>query len=143
VPGWPPAGQAASRLADATLTQSQWRQRWEVERWFLCADGEADKYLGNETIRVHPQEGCLEVRLPTPLAYLANAPHGRYRVWCPVQFTHRGGDWAAQATSGAVRYDIDFLPDRNRWYLSASWKRAAPLAITVPQAVVGGSWRWT
>jgi len=29
---------------------------------------------------------------------------------------------AAQAASGAVRYDISFNPDRGRWYLAASWK---------------------
>lgn len=43
------------RQADGTLGHTLWRQRWTAERWFLCADGEADKHLGNETIRVHPQ----------------------------------------------------------------------------------------
>jgi hypothetical protein len=126
------------RLADAALMQSQWRQRWTAERRFLCADGEADKYLGNETIRVHPQEGWLEVRLPTPLAYLANNPHGRYRLSCPVRFTHRGAEWAAQTASGAVRYDIDFLPDRGRWYLSASWRLPTSRAVPIQQALADG-----
>jgi hypothetical protein len=101
-------------LADATLTEPQWRQRWTAERWFLTADGEAPKHLGNETIRVHPEESWLELKLPAPLAHLANTPHGRYRLSCPVRFTHRGEEWAAQAASGAVRYDIAFLPDRGR-----------------------------
>ncbi len=128
------------RLADATLTEQQWLQRWTAERWFLTADGEAAKHLGNETIRVHPEEGWLEVRLPTPLAYLSNRP-GRaptYRLSCPVWFTHRGEEWAAQVASGAVRYDIAFLPERGRWYLSASWTPPARPAITVQQAVAGG-----
>jgi hypothetical protein len=128
------------RLAAAELTEPQWQQRWRTERWFLCADGEAAKHLGNETIRVHSQEGWLEIRLPTPLAYLSNRP-GRaptYRLSCPVRFTYRGEEWAAQVASGAVRYDIDFLPDRRRWYLSASWTRPAPPAVTVQQAVAGG-----
>jgi hypothetical protein len=29
---------------------------------------------------------------------------------------------AAQATTGAVRYDISFGTAKNRWYLDASWK---------------------
>jgi hypothetical protein len=102
------------RLAAAALTEPQWRQRWVAERWFLCADGEAAKHLGNETIRIHPEEGWLELKLPAPLAWLANTPHGRYRLSCPVRFRHRSGEWAAQVASGAVRYDIAFLPDRGR-----------------------------
>jgi len=61
-------------------------------------------------------------KLPAPLACLANRPHGRYRLACQVAFTHRGDDWAAQATSGAVRYDITFDPAKGRWYLHASWR---------------------
>jgi hypothetical protein len=76
---------ARHRLAEAALTEPQWRQRWRTERWFLCADGEAAKHLGNETIRVHPGEGWLELKLPAPLAWLANTPHGRYRLSCPVR----------------------------------------------------------
>lgn len=29
--------------------------------------------------------------------------------------------WAAQVASGAVRYDITYHPERDRWYLDASW----------------------
>jgi hypothetical protein len=87
---------------------------------------------------VHPEEGWLELKLPTPLAHLANRPHGRYRLSCPVRFTHRADDWAAQAASGAVRYDIQFVPDRGRWYLAASWRRPTPSAGTVQQAVADG-----
>src|SRR6266540_3632735 len=129
---------ARHRLADATLTERQWRAQWEAERWFICADGEADKHLGNETVRVHPEEGWLELKLPAPLAHLANRPHGRYRLSCPVRFTHRADEWAAQVESGAVRYDIDFQPDRDRWYLAASWTRPTPPAVTVQQAIAGG-----
>jgi hypothetical protein len=126
------------RLIDARLTKGQWRQCWTAERWFLTADGEAHKPFGNETIRVHPEEGWLELKLPAPLAYLANQPHGRYRLSCPVQFNHRGDEWAAQVASGAVRYDIAYRPDRGRWYLSASWTRSAPPAVTVQQVVADG-----
>jgi hypothetical protein len=118
---------------DAALTVAEWRARWQAERLFLTADGEADKAWGNETIRVHPDQGWLELRLPTPLAHLSNTS-GRaatYRLSCPVAFAHRAGEWAAQAASGAVRYDIHLDPakGKGRWYLDASWR---PPARPVP-----------
>jgi hypothetical protein len=106
------------------LTKAEWRERWEAERLFLTADGEAAMAWGNQTIRVHPNQQWLELRLPTPLAHLSNTS-GRvptYRLSCPVRFSHRAGEWAAQAASGAVRYDISFDPARRRWYLDASWQ---------------------
>ncbi len=109
-------------LEDAKLTHEQWRGRWQAERLFLTADGEAGKAWGNETIRVHPEQHWCEIRLPAPLAHLANRPHGRYQLACPVVFNHRGGEWAAQAATAAVRYDISYQPDRDRWYLAASWR---------------------
>jgi hypothetical protein len=124
-------------LEAAELTESQWRQRWAAERLFLTADGEADKAWGNETIRWHPVQGWLELKLPTPLGHLANRPHGRYRLTCPVAFTYRGDEVAAQAASGAVRYDITLDPDR-RWYLAASWKVNSGPIPSVEQAVADG-----
>ena len=111
-------------LAAAGLTPAQWRVQWEAARLFLTADGEKDKALGNETIRWNPDQGWLEIRLPAPLAHLANRPHGRYRLSAPVGFSYRGGEVAAQAGTGAVRYDISCDPVRGRWYLDASWKAA-------------------
>ena len=106
------------------LTQQDWQAQWEAARLFLTADGEKDKAWGNETIRWHPGEGWLEIKLPAPLAHLANRPHGRYRLSCPVEFSYRGDEVAAQATSGAIRYDIACDPTRGRWYISASWRMA-------------------
>jgi len=125
-------------LEAAELTESQWRQRWAAERLFLTADGEADKAWGNETIRWQPVQGWLELKLPTPLAHLANRPHGRYRLTCPVAFTYRGDEVAAQAAAGAVRYDISQDPDRRRWYLAASWKVDSGPIPSVEEAVAGG-----
>jgi hypothetical protein len=79
---------------------------------------------GNETIRVHPEQRWMELRFPTPMAGLSNTP-GRactYRLQCPVTFSYRRDEWAAQATNGSVRYDISYQPNRNRWYLDASWQ---------------------
>jgi IS605 OrfB family transposase len=111
-----------ANLAQAGLTEAGWRRQWESARLFLTADGEKDKAWGNETIRWHPGQGWLEVKLPAPLAGLANRPHGRYRLSAPVQFAYRGDEVAAQAATGAVRYDITYDPARGRWYLDASWK---------------------
>jgi hypothetical protein len=113
---------ARANLAAAGLTEAGWRERWEAERLFLTADGEKDKAWGNETIRFNPDEGHLEIKLPTPLGHLANAPHGRRRLSCPVAFAYRGGEVAAQSATGAVRYDISLDPETGRWYLDASWK---------------------
>jgi hypothetical protein len=117
-------------LDEANIAEEQWRSRWQAERWFLTADGEATKRWGNETIRVHPDEQWLELRVPTPLAGLSNTP-GRaatYRLACPVTFTHRREEWAAQVATGAVRYDLSYQSDRGRWYLDASWRLPAVAA---------------
>jgi IS605 OrfB family transposase len=110
-------------LAEAGLTEPQWRQQWEAARWFLSADGEAGKRFGNETIRLTPA-GELSVRLPAPLAHLANAAHGRYVLSGTVAFAHRGQEWADRVTANqAVAYRIHFCPDKQRWYLDAAWQR--------------------
>ena len=67
-------------LTEAGMTEAWWRREWESARLFLTADGEKDKAWGNETIRWNPDEGWLEIKLPVPLAHLANRPHGRYRL---------------------------------------------------------------
>jgi hypothetical protein len=109
-------------LEDAKLTSEQWRAGWQTERLFLTADGDAEYPLGNGTIMVHPERRWCEIKLPAPLAHLADRPGGRYRLACPVVFTHRGDEWAAQAATGAVCYDIEFDPMKRRWYLHASWR---------------------
>jgi hypothetical protein len=114
-----------ANLDAAAITQDQWRAQWDAARLFLTADGEKDKAWGNETIRFHPDESWLEIRLPRPLGHLANRPHGRYRLSCPVAFTYRGDQVAAQAATGAVRYDITLDAARDRWYLDASWRLPA------------------
>jgi IS605 OrfB family transposase len=113
-----------SNLAQAGLTEAQWRQEWESARLFLTADGEKDAAWGNQTIRWHPGAGWLEIKLPSPLAHLANRPHGRYRLSASVEFAYRRDEVTAQAASGAVRYDISHDPVRGRWYIDASWKVA-------------------
>ncbi|WP_329450434.1 IS200/IS605 family accessory protein TnpB-related protein [Streptomyces sp. NBC_01724] len=117
-------------LTDAGLTEDRWRERWEAERWFLAADGESGKRFGNETIRVTP-DGEVSVRLPAPLAHLANARHGRYVLTARIGFVHRGAKWADRIEANrAVAYRIHLAVERGRWYLTASWQR--PVVQTIP-----------
>lgn len=117
-------------LEAAELTEAEWRRRWEAERWFLAADGESGKRFGNETIRVTP-DGEVSVKLPAPLAHLANARHGRYILTAQVEFKHRGEEWRDRVTGNrAVAYRIHLDVSRGRWYLTASWQR--PVVKTVP-----------
>ncbi|HYS36056.1 MAG TPA: hypothetical protein VEO01_10535, partial [Pseudonocardiaceae bacterium] len=93
-------------LATAKLTEHEWRQRWEAQRWFLAADGESGKRFGNETIRVTP-DGEVSIKLPAPLGHLANAPHGRYTLAARVTFAHRGEEWRDRIEGNhAVAYRI-------------------------------------
>lgn len=120
-----------NNLACAGPAPGQWREQWGAQRLFLTADGEKDKAWGNETIRWNPDQGWLDIRLPTALAHLANRPNCRYRLACPVAFTYRADEVAAQAQTGAVRYDICFDPASGRWYLDASWRMPEQVTPTV------------
>ncbi|RPE47075.1 IS605 OrfB family transposase [Streptomyces sp. Ag109_O5-1] len=118
------------QLETAHLTHEQWRHRWHAERRFLEADGESGKRHGNETIRVTP-DGEVSLKLPAPLAHLANAPHGRYVLAGKVSFAHRAEQWADRVTAHrAVAYRIHEDVQRGRWYLTASW--TIPPTSTVP-----------
>jgi IS605 OrfB family transposase len=110
-------------LTAAGKSETQWRAEWESARWFFTADGESGKRYGNETIRVTP-DGEVSIRLPAPLAHLANARHGRYVLTARVSFPHRGAEWRDRITGNrAVAYRIHLDVTRDRWYLDASWTR--------------------
>jgi IS605 OrfB family transposase len=128
-------------LPAAQLTEAQWQQRWQAERWFLQADGESGKRYGNETIRVS-SDGEASIKLPAPLKGLANAPHGRYVLACRVGFPHRGQEWADRVEANrAVAYRIHLDVARGRWYLTASWQipvsRTIPMAAALAHGVIG------
>ncbi|WTC84680.1 transposase [Streptomyces sp. NBC_01637] len=125
-------------LTEARLTEGEWRQRWEVERWFIAADGESGKRFGNETIRVTP-DGEVSIKLPVPLAHLANTRHGRYILTARIGFAHRGEEWADRIEANqAVAYRIHLNTDRGRWYLTASWQRPAVQTIPMETARARG-----
>ncbi|MDF6045816.1 transposase [Streptomyces sp. JH14] len=125
-------------LAEAELSEERWRERWEAGRWFLAADGESGKRFGNETIRVTPN-GEVSIKLPAPLAHLANARHGRYTLASTVAFAHRGVEWADRiAANRAVAYRIHLDVERGRWYLTASWQRPVVQTIALEAARARG-----
>ncbi|MBB3726274.1 transposase [Nonomuraea dietziae] len=125
-------------LEKARLTETEWRQRWEAERWFLAADGESGKRYGNETIRVTP-DGEVSIKLPAPLAHLANAKHSRYILASRIQFKHRGEEWGDRVHGNrAVAYRIHYDVARGRWYLTASWQRPVVKTIPLETARAGG-----
>ncbi|WP_405619244.1 IS200/IS605 family accessory protein TnpB-related protein [Streptomyces sp. NBC_00076] len=128
-------------LETAGLDEAKWRQRWRAERMFLSADGESGKRFGNETIRI-TDTGQLSIKLPAPLAHLANASHGRYLLDATVAFKHRGEEWRDRITANrAVAYRIHHDVARGRWYVTASWQRAIapvlPLDAALARGVVG------
>ncbi|MEV5747187.1 IS200/IS605 family accessory protein TnpB-related protein [Actinoallomurus sp. NPDC052308] len=124
-------------LEAAELTKAEWCARWQAERRFIHADGESGKRYGNETIRITP-EGEVSIKLPAPLAYLANAGHGRYVLAAPVSFPHRGEQWRDRVTTNrAVAYRIHEDVERGRWYVTASWT-IPPVIITPLETIRTG-----
>ncbi|MET8167870.1 IS200/IS605 family accessory protein TnpB-related protein [Streptomyces sp. NPDC005329] len=125
-------------LDAAQLTESAWRGRWEAERWFCQADGESGKRYGNETIRVSP-EGEMSIKLPAPLAYLANARYGRYVLACRIEFAHRGGEWADRvAANRAIAYRVHLDTGRDRWYVTAAWQIPPTPTLPIETALAHG-----
>ncbi len=85
----------------------------------------------------------MSIKLPVPLAHLANTRHGRYILTARIAFAHRGAEWADRiAANRAVAYRIHLDTERGRWYLTASWQR--PVVQTIPletaraRSLVGG-----
>jgi IS605 OrfB family transposase len=125
-------------LDRAGLEEAAWRDRWEAARMFLAADGESGKRFGNETIRI-TGTGQVSIRLPAALAHLANAPHSRYVLDTTAVFRHRGEEWADRISANrAVAYRIHHDPVRRRWYITASWQRAAVPVLPMDTALAKG-----
>ncbi|WP_223838781.1 hypothetical protein [Nocardiopsis deserti] len=132
-------------LDRAQLSETAWRARWEAARSFLQADGESGKRYGNETIRITP-DGQVSIRLPAPLAHLANAAHGRYVLSYRMAFAHRGTEWADRveadrAVAYRIHLDTGRGPGQGRWYVTASWTPTpvpqVPWETALARGVVG------
>ncbi|MFF4042719.1 IS200/IS605 family accessory protein TnpB-related protein [Streptomyces sp. NPDC001816] len=125
-------------LDEAGMDEQVWRERWRSARMFLAADGESGKRLGNETIRIS-DAGQVAIKLPSALAHLANAPHGRYELEATAVFRHRGEEWADRITTNrAAAYRIHHDVLRGRWYVTASWQRTPVPVLPLEAALARG-----
>ena len=114
-----------NNLDEAEMSEQEWRDEWESSRLFLTADGDKAYPFGNGLIAVDPGTGIVEITLPRPLADLSNTPgrQATYRFAAPARFKNKASDqWAAQAVSGSVAYEMKWNAQKRRWYLDASWK---------------------
>ena len=122
-------------LVEAGLTVDEWRLRHDAARGWLAVNGTSGEVLGNQTVRVDPDNGILEILLPADLAHLSNTPGPRrsWRLAAQVGFEHLREEWEERVRSRrSVRYELDYrFPVRNQaggWYLTASWSyQQAPL----------------
>jgi hypothetical protein len=120
---------------DATQpAENEWRKKWDAARIFLTADGESGTAGGNATIRVD-QAGQLRIKVP---AALVDDLGTHVVIAAPVRFTYLGDDWAQHvAARRAIRYDISYNAERDRWYLDASWTVTPAPAPTLDELRTG------
>jgi len=105
----------------ADLTLRGWREEWDCTRYRIEALGSGDEPFGNLTITVTPV-GEVSLRLPKPLEYLANAPHGRYVLSRTAAFSYRADEWRGRITGGkSMSYTITRKRGRAGRYLTAAW----------------------
>lgn len=70
----------------------------------------------------------MNIKLPSPLARLANARHGRYVMAAKVPFQHRGAEWRERIEHNrAVAYRIHLDVRREHW-ISARTRRGRSMA---------------
>ena len=112
-------------LVEAKMSEAMWRRTWVAKRRFIAANGESGKLHGNETIRVSPEDGTVTIDLPAALAHLANSRQRgttRYVLESKAIFHDREDEWKKMAIAGkAIGYRIWEDPDKDRWYIEASW----------------------
>jgi hypothetical protein len=92
---------------DAALAKRQWRARWEAERLFLTADGEADKAWGNETIASTPtragwRSGCRRRWRICPTLRGGHRHTGYPARWCSPTVGTSGRRRPVAAPSGTT-----------------------------------------
>ena len=115
-------------LRDADMTLEEWRLRHDAGRGWLAVNGTTGEVLGNQTLRVDPDNGIFELLLPPELAHLSDTAGSRpsWRLEAPVGFVHLSEEWSERARARrSIRYELDYrFPQRNKtggWYLTASW----------------------
>jgi len=118
-------------LDAANLALPEWHEEWECARYRVEANGSGDEPFGNLTTTVSP-DWEVSLRLPKPLEYLANAPHGRFVLSGTAVFSYRADEWRARITGGkSVSYTITRKPGRAGRYLTAAWACAPTTSDTI------------
>ena len=122
-------------LGAAQMGRADWEAEWRASRMFLSFCGESGKLHGNDTLRVDPETGQVELNLPAALAHRANVPGRRiYRFASPVSFASDHPSFSAwhdrAAARRSVAYRLRYDPSARRgngaWYLTASWAEQPP-----------------
>jgi len=104
-------------------SEAAWRERWEAER-SSSAPTARPVSSSQPDVRWHPTSTGSSCAFPKALEHLANRPGGRYRLSCRSS-SPTAVRSAAQAESGAVRYDVFFDPastavSRRSWSFSTA-----------------------
>ena len=116
-------------LQAAKITEQMWGQKWGAKRIFLTADGDATQHYGNNCIWVDP-EGYVHINVPTGLVYKYGA---EIVLQNPVKFSHLNDVLQDRITTGgAISYTISYDPQKNRLYITASWKIPEPTFLPLP-----------
>ena len=131
-------------LEEAKLTPTQWRKAWLAKRHVIEFSGESGKLFGNETLRVDPATGIVELRVPPCLVNQVEAEHpglldkGRLRFTKPISFKRLSAEWESEVlASRAVSYRVIRDPKRRSWYIDATFATAEPtLKPLTPRIVV-------
>ncbi|MDE2862742.1 MAG: hypothetical protein OXL33_04765, partial [Chloroflexota bacterium] len=127
-------------LGNARMSSAEWNADWRAARRFLSFLGETGKPHGNDTLRVNPVSGVVELNLPAAYADRANVPRRRLlRFSTPITFdsTHpQHGVWRARADAGRslayrLRYDPSAKRGQGAWYLTCSWNEPQPAPPTL------------
>jgi hypothetical protein len=77
--------QGRHHLEKAGLSEMQWRKRWEAARLFICADGEADKTMGQRDDSLAPRGAVARAQ-----AAAVPCPLGQPAPWPPAPVVPRG-----------------------------------------------------
>lgn len=119
-------------LGAAQMSRADWTADWSASRRFLTFVGESGKPGGNDTLRVDPATGTVELNLPARFARRANVAGRRlFRFSIPAAFDAKHPlftQWAERAAAGgSLRYGLRHDPaakrGRGAWYLTVSWSQ--------------------
>ncbi len=141
---------ARLHLADAGVTEQQWRDDWATARAWCGAAGSTGEHGGNRVFKLDPATGTLAVTVPLPVAarHGLTAPRAKaagavLTLAAAVSFAHHGAELRARlANRLGVRFDLEPVYAGGgavKMYLRALWTREdVPPTPTLASARAGG-----